>query len=80
MSFVESNHKSPTSKLVAGAVADTLYLAAKSLTDPILLDTSCTNAMLVATVPIVFDPAKSVPTAPIVLDPNRFVATVLIFD
>ena len=80
MSFVESNHKSPTSNDVLGAVADTLYLAAKSLTDPMLFETSVTDAILVATVPIVLEPDKSVATVPIVLDPNKSVPTVLIFD
>ena len=48
-----SKYKSPTSNEVDGAEADTLYLLAKSFTE----------FMLVATVPILFEPNKSVPTA-----------------
>ena len=48
-----SKYKSPKSKLVDGAVPLTLYLWPNSFTEP----------MLVATVPILFAPNKSVPTA-----------------
>jgi hypothetical protein len=48
-----SKYKSPKSKEVDGAVPDTLYLLAKSFT----------VLILEATVPILFEPNKSVPTA-----------------
>ena len=77
MLLEESNHKSPESKLVEGAFAETLYLSPKLLTPEMLLATVVILLFAVATV-LIFVAFELTPVIAAMFVAFEFIA--VIFD